>query len=88
MQILDEDQFTTEFQARLRRTREAMKLTQEEFGKRLGLKAATYQKYETRPRSKFPLYLLPKLIVETERSYSYWCFGSSDNTPSRLKVVK
>ncbi len=88
MRILDEDQFTTEFQARLRRTRGDMDLTQKEFAARLGLEVATYQKYETRPRSKFPLYLLPKLIVETERSYSYWCFGSPDNTPSRLKVVK
>lgn len=88
MKILDEDQFTTEFQARLRRTRDDMDLTQEAFAARLGLKAATYQKYETRPRSKFPLYLLPKLIVETERSYSYWCFGSPDNPTSRLKVIK
>jgi len=88
MQILDEDQFTSEFQARLRRTRKDMNLSQKEFGERLGLKEAAYQKYETRPRSKFPLYLLPKLIVETERSYSYWCFGSPENTPSRLKVVK
>lgn len=53
----------------------------------LRIKEDTYKKYENRPGSKFPLYLLPRLIFVTDRPYSYW-IGGAHGRPPKFRVVK
>lgn len=48
-------------------------LTQEALAEMLGISKARYQKLEI--RDAFPLYLLPKLIQVTQKSYLYWVHG-------------
>jgi transcriptional regulator with XRE-family HTH domain len=91
-EYLDEDQFTLAFRARLVETREELGLTQPEMAKLLRCSPSMYPKYET--RSPFPLYLLPRLINETDKPYSYWVLGirppegSRDKARGRFKVIK
>lgn len=87
MDFPDEETFNAAFKKRLLETRLALGLTHDQIAAALGVKAAAYQKYETRPRSGFPLYLLPRLIATTDKPYSYWCFGTS-GAPPKLKLIK
>jgi hypothetical protein len=86
----EERQFLRAFQARLTFVRvKVMAISQREMAKRLKIPEARYAKYET--RSHFPLYLLPRLIIETERPYSYWVFGIEPGSPgirtAKLRVI-
>lgn len=78
MQFLDEDAFNAAFQDRLRRARKEMGWSQPRMAAALGLGLDAYKKYEKRPRSAFPLHLLPKLAVITDTPYAYW-FGFQDS---------
>ena len=88
MQFLEEDAFNAAFQERLRRARTEMGWSQPRMAAALGLKIDAYKKYETRPRSAFPLFLLPKLVVITDTSYAYW-FGPLDFADhSKVRVLR
>lgn len=84
MNFVEEDQFNAQFQERLKRTREELDMTQAQMASHLRIPKETYKKYESRPRSSLPLYLLPRLVFVTGRPHSYWL-----GTPQRaLRVVK
>ena len=82
----EENAFIAAFQARLKAAREERGLTQEQLAVSLGLNKSTYKKYETRPGSSFPLYLLPALCVILARPAEYWIYG--DGPTKRLRLVK
>lgn len=83
----DEDAFIEAFQERLVRARLERGLTQQQLALSLGLKKSTYKKYEARPRSSFPLYLLPKLSIILGRPVEYWVYGN-EIPGRRLRVIK
>lgn len=88
MQFLDEDAFNAAFQERLRRARTEMGWSQPRMAAALGLGLDAYKKYEKRPRSAFPLFLLPKLVVITDTSYAYW-FGLQDAADrSKIRLLR
>lgn len=86
MEYLSKEEFRLAFQKRLLDARESLGYTHEQMAKGLKISTAAYQKYETRPRSHFPLYLLPRLVDLTETSYSYWCTGM-EGIRGRLQVI-
>lgn len=66
-----------------------MGLSQPEMALLLKCSVSQYPKYET--RDDFPLYLLQRLIVETDKPYSYWVLGitpSPGKSRGRLKIVR
>lgn len=87
MDFLDEDAFTKQFQQRLAETRGQMKLTAGQIAHSLRIKEDAYKKYEKRAGSKFPLYLLPRLIYVTGRPPSYW-FGQPTGGTPQIRIVK
>lgn len=73
MAALDEETFNAAFGERLRWVREdCMHASRPKFAKRLGVSSEQLKRYETRPKSAFPLYLLPELIVMTFEPYEFW----------------
>jgi transcriptional regulator with XRE-family HTH domain len=84
MQMLDEDAFNAAFQERLRRIRTDMGWSQPRMAAALGLGLDAYKKYEKRPRSAFPLFLLPKLVLITDTTYAYWFGVQADRSNVRL----
>lgn len=85
--VIDEDEFIAQFQERLKRARVERNMTQKELATALGLPKNTYKKYEARPGSSFPLYLLPRLSVLLGRPLEFWIYGN--NVPGRrLRVIK
>lgn len=86
MEFPDEDEFDVQFKERLRATRKELDWTHARMADALRIKEDAYKKYEKRPRSQFPLYLLPRLIFITDRPYSYWLGGSG--APARFRVIK
>lgn len=88
MDFLDEDSFIAQFQERLKATRDQdMKFTHSQMAHALGIEKDAYKKYENRPRSAFPLYLLPRLIFVSGKPYSYW-LGGRPEARARMRVVK
>lgn len=81
-----EAEFVAAFQARLRRTRVERNMSQRQMAASLDMPKTTYQKYETRPGSSFPPYLLPKLSEILDRPLGYWIYGHEP--PKRFRVVK
>lgn len=66
--------FNKAFGGRLKDAREGKGFTQERIALGLGIGKDAYKKYEYGERG-FPLYLLPVLIVLTDRPASYWLTG-------------
>lgn len=88
MQLLEEDAFNAAFQDRLRQTRIDMGWSQPRMAAALGLKLDAYKKIEKRPRSAFPIHLLPKLILITDTNYAYW-FGPTESTDrSKIRILR
>ena len=86
MDYLSEDQFNEAFQARLAETRHRLGWKHPRMAHALGIKTDAYKKYEKRPGSAFPLYLLPRLAFETATPISYWLAGQP--APSKqLRIV-
>lgn len=75
--------YIAEFQPRLKAARERRGLSQQVLATYLGLKLSTYKKYENRPTSLFPIFLLPELSTILDESISYWFTGIS--LPRRVK---
>lgn len=86
MEFPDRESFDRAFKKRLLETRTELEFGHKRMAAELGIKEAAYQKYETRPGSHFPLYLLPRLVSFTDKPYSYWCTGMVGARP-RLEVV-
>lgn len=89
----DEATFKRGFQKRLKETRLELEKSQDEMAEFLGCSKAMYPKYEK--RDHYPLHLLPKLIVKTEKPASYWIFGEPsvgskvvDRVKRKLRVIK
>lgn len=75
MEFLTEDQFSVAFQKRLKETRLERQMTHGQMAHALRIKEDAYKKYENRPGSAFPIYLLPRLVFITSRPYAYWLDG-------------
>lgn len=73
MDFEDEETFKRRFQRQLRAARDNLGKTQPEMAALIRCSPSMYPKYET--RDHFPLYLLPKLMFETDTPSSYWIFG-------------
>jgi transcriptional regulator with XRE-family HTH domain len=86
MDFPPEDDFNLAFQARLAETRRALDWSHPRMAHRLGIKTDAYKKYEKRPGSAFPLYLLSRLVYETNRPLSYWLEGQPVAS-KRLRIV-
>lgn len=86
MEFPDKLAFDRAFKKRLVETRLELDYSHRQMADELGIKEAAYQKYETRPGSLFPLYLLHRLVSFTEKPYSYWCTGMIGMRPP-LKVI-
>ena len=78
--------FIAAFQARLKRAREERGMTQRQMAISLDLPVSTYKKYETRPGSSFPSYLLPDLSIILDQPLGYWIYGHEP--PKGFRVVK
>ncbi len=88
MQLLDEDAFNAAFQDRLRQVRTDMGWSQPRMAAALGLKLDNYKKIEKRPRSAFPIHLLPKLVLITDTNYAFW-FGPVESTDrSKIRILR
>lgn len=87
MDFLDEPTFNAAFGKRLQETREAMGLSRPQLAHSLGITKDQLRRYETRPDSGFPLYLLPVLIFVTGKQYPYW-IGPPPQKGSHLFVVR
>lgn len=72
MVAIDEETFNAAFGQRLMWVRTQMGLSRPELAKRLGITKDQLKRYETRPKSGLPLYLLPELIVITFEPYEFW----------------
>jgi transcriptional regulator with XRE-family HTH domain len=81
-----EAEFIAAFQARLKRAREERGMTQEALAMSLDLPKSTYKKYETRPGSSFPPYLLARLSTILDRPLGYWIYGHE--APKALQGYK
>lgn len=71
--------FIADFQPRLIQARKNRKMSQEQLATYLGLTRAGYRKYEDRPTSSFPIFLLPALSKILDEPISYWFTGVSGN---------
>lgn len=87
MNFLDELEFNAKFGYRLKAVREAMGWSQEKMAASLGVKTDAYKKYENREKSGFPLYLMPRLILFTDKPYSFWVSGLEE-APSKHRFLK
>lgn len=87
MQFLDEDAFNAAFQQRLKATRTELGWKHGRMAHALGITEDAYKKIENRPRSAFPLYLLPVLVFATDRPLSYW-LTSNVARPTKIRIVK
>ena len=81
-----EAEFIAAFQARLRRARVERDMSQRQMASSLDLPKTTYQKYETRAGSAFPLYLIPKLSEILDRPLGYWIYGHEPT--KRFRIIK
>lgn len=88
MDFLDEDAFTKSFQERLAETRNQLKWNYGQMAHALRIKEDAYKKYEKRPGSKFPLYLLPRLIYVTGRPHFYWLDLPTPGSTPKIRIVK
>ncbi len=82
-----EAEFIAAFQARLQRARVERGMTQLQVATSLDLPISTYKKYETRPGSMVPPYLLPDLCIILDRPLGYWIHGQ-DTPRRRLRVIR
>jgi len=73
MDFEDEETFKLRFQEQLQAARAKLGISQVAMADLIGCSHSMYPKYET--RDHFPLYLLPKLMVETDTPSSYWIYG-------------
>lgn len=87
----EERAFIAEFQARLRQAREGeLRWSQDLMARRLGISRGAYIRYENRPSSAFPIFLLPSLAQLTNKPLHYWLGISADDVRkgrARLSVV-
>ncbi len=87
MKFEGEAEFNAAFQRRLKETRAERGWTHAQLATGLQLKLETYKKYENRLGSTFPIHLLPRLALITDKPVAYW-LGAPSVNPSKLRIVR
>lgn len=87
MDFLDETEFNAAFQRRLLASRLALDWSQQRMALALHTTKDAYKRYESRPGSTFPLYLIPRLIYITGKPAHYWLGLPADESNRRGRAV-
>jgi transcriptional regulator with XRE-family HTH domain len=70
-----EREYYEAFSARLKATRQSLGWTQAQMAKALGVEYENFKKYEAGVR--FPLHVIERLALVTQRSVDYWVTGKN-----------
>lgn len=81
-------QFNREFGARLRQLRSAKEWTQDQMAEALGIPKDRYAKYENRPKSAMPAYLIPQFARIVGHDIEYVLTGKRNLRRPTPKVPR